>query len=287
MSIIWISHDLAVVAGIADRVIVMYGGTIVEEAQIEGQLQHPGIVPVYELGVGRDGRPFFAMKLVRGKTLAALFAGIMTKLGVYALLRVMPFVALDPLLPEILVWAGGLSALLGVLGALGQYEMRRLLAFHSVSQVGYLVVALGLGSVVGLAAAIFFALHHSLVSVQPATPDPGDTLTYTIRLENPGPTLPSVQVTSTLPAEVTYLGNLWASSGSYGEAAGVITWTGAVMGGAPITITYGATLDGGLTDPTAIVNPVLLDDGVGNVWAKPAVAIVHAIPVYLPLMLRE
>ena len=95
--------------------------------------------------------------------LAALFAGIMTKLGVYALLRVMPLVTLDPLLPEFLVWAGGISALLGVLGALGQYEMRRLLAFHSVSQVGYLVVALGLGSVVGLAAAIFFALHHSLV----------------------------------------------------------------------------------------------------------------------------
>jgi len=41
----------------------------VEEAQIEGQLQHPGIVPVYELGVGYDGRPFFAMKLVKGKTL--------------------------------------------------------------------------------------------------------------------------------------------------------------------------------------------------------------------------
>ncbi len=42
-----------------------------QEAQIEGQLQHPGIVPVYELGVSPDGRPFFAMKLVRGRTLAA------------------------------------------------------------------------------------------------------------------------------------------------------------------------------------------------------------------------
>jgi serine/threonine-protein kinase len=41
-----------------------------EEAQIGGQLQHPGIVPVYELGLD-GGRPFFAMKLVKGHTLAA------------------------------------------------------------------------------------------------------------------------------------------------------------------------------------------------------------------------
>jgi multicomponent Na+:H+ antiporter subunit D len=50
-----------------------------------------------------------------------------------------------------------------VLAALSQYEIRRLLAFHSVSQVGYLVAAIGLGSPAGVAAAIFFALHHSLV----------------------------------------------------------------------------------------------------------------------------
>ena len=45
-----------------------------EEAQIGGQLQHPGIVPVYELGAFADGRPYFAMKLVKGRTLAELLA---------------------------------------------------------------------------------------------------------------------------------------------------------------------------------------------------------------------
>ena len=45
---------------------------LVEEAQIGGQLQHPGILPVYELGLDSAWRPFFAMKLVRGRTLAAL-----------------------------------------------------------------------------------------------------------------------------------------------------------------------------------------------------------------------
>ena len=45
---------------------------LVEEAQIGGQLQHPGILPIYELGLDGARRPFFAMKLVRGRTLAAV-----------------------------------------------------------------------------------------------------------------------------------------------------------------------------------------------------------------------
>jgi serine/threonine-protein kinase len=44
----------------------------VEEAQIGGQLQHPGIVPVYELGTFADSRPYFTMKLVKGRTLSQL-----------------------------------------------------------------------------------------------------------------------------------------------------------------------------------------------------------------------
>src|SRR5262249_49942280 len=43
-----------------------------EEAQITGQLQHPGVPPVHEVGRLEDGRPFFAMKLVKGQTLEAL-----------------------------------------------------------------------------------------------------------------------------------------------------------------------------------------------------------------------
>ncbi len=46
----------------------------VEEAQIGGQLQHPGVVPIYELGTFADHRPFFCMKFVRGQTLASLLA---------------------------------------------------------------------------------------------------------------------------------------------------------------------------------------------------------------------
>jgi serine/threonine-protein kinase len=50
-------------------------GRFVEEAQIGGQLQHPGVVPIYELGTFGDRRPYFSMKLVKGRTLADLLAG--------------------------------------------------------------------------------------------------------------------------------------------------------------------------------------------------------------------
>ena len=47
----------------------------IEEAQIGGQLQHPGVVPVYEVGILSDRRPYFAMKLIKGRTLAEMLAG--------------------------------------------------------------------------------------------------------------------------------------------------------------------------------------------------------------------
>ena len=47
----------------------------VEEAQIAGQLQHPGVVPVFELGQFADTRPYFSMKLVKGRTLADVLNG--------------------------------------------------------------------------------------------------------------------------------------------------------------------------------------------------------------------
>ena len=42
------------------------------EAQVTGQLEHPGIVPIHELGVGDDGLPFYVMKFVNGRTLQSV-----------------------------------------------------------------------------------------------------------------------------------------------------------------------------------------------------------------------
>ncbi|MCU0690626.1 MAG: hypothetical protein MUF54_04430 [Polyangiaceae bacterium] len=95
--------------------------------------------------------------------IASFFAGIMTKLGAYSLLRISPLLLAGTSLPTVLVWVGAASALLGVLAALSQTELRRLLAFHSVSQMGYVVASLGLLSVAGIAGALYFLVHHALV----------------------------------------------------------------------------------------------------------------------------
>lgn len=129
-------------------------------------------------------------------------------------------------------------------------------------------------------------LQSSCKRVQPILPGPGDVLTYTITLRNPGPALPTARVTDTLPAGVHYLNNPWASAGSCGEAGGVITWTGSVPASAPVTITFGVTVSEQITTPHAITNIALIDDGLGTVLERQAVVIANGYPVYLPLVAR-
>src|SRR5262245_15426114 len=81
VGVVWKGHDVDLGRDVAMKVLREEfnddPGVIqrfVEEAQIGGQLQHPGIVPVYEIGLRADGRPYFTMKLVRGRTLSALLA---------------------------------------------------------------------------------------------------------------------------------------------------------------------------------------------------------------------
>lgn len=94
---------------------------------------------------------------------AAFFGGMLTKLGIYALIRTAPILLVPTGLNSVLLWLGGATALIGVLMAFAQYELRRLLSFHIVSQVGYMAAALSLLTPAGIAAAIFFALHNILV----------------------------------------------------------------------------------------------------------------------------
>ncbi len=91
----------------------------------------------------------------------ALFSGLLTKVGVYALVRVFTQVFahdLGAVQPLILVVAG-LTMVTGVLGAVAQTEMRRLLSFHIVSQIGYLLMGLGLRTPLALAGTVFFMAH--------------------------------------------------------------------------------------------------------------------------------
>jgi hypothetical protein len=109
-------------------------------------------------------------------------------------------------------------------------------------------------------------------------------LNYTIRLENSGPglDLAGARLTDTLPAEVNYLGDLWASSGSYSEEGGAIIWAGEVPVGEPVTITFGVSVSQQITMPHAIENVAFMNDGEGHVLERRAVVITNGYGVYLP-----
>jgi multicomponent Na+:H+ antiporter subunit D len=94
----------------------------------------------------------------------ALFSGLLTKIGVYALIRVLSVVyEPGPTVTIVVVAVTGASMVVGVLGALGEKSIRGVLSFHMVSQVGYILVGLVLAGPVGMAAVVFYLVHHTVV----------------------------------------------------------------------------------------------------------------------------
>ena len=94
----------------------------------------------------------------------AIFAGLLTKVGVYAIIRTQTL--LFP--PEsqqgtVLLIIGGLTMVVGVLGALAQDDLKRLLSFHIVGQIGYMIFGLGLFTVAGISAVVFYIVQTILV----------------------------------------------------------------------------------------------------------------------------
>ena len=96
---------------------------------------------------------------------AALFAGLLTKVGVYAMIRLFSLVFRDPgaLAYSLLLVLSIATMLVGLLGALAQRDLRRVLAFNLVGHIGFTTVGLALWTPLALAASIFYLLHHMLV----------------------------------------------------------------------------------------------------------------------------
>lgn len=97
--------------------------------------------------------------------LLALVAGLLTKVGIYAVLRTLGdvFAPAPALLYEALGWLAAATMLFGVLGAAYHWDMRRILAFHIISQVGYILLGIALASEAGYAATLFYTVHHIVV----------------------------------------------------------------------------------------------------------------------------
>jgi multicomponent Na+:H+ antiporter subunit D len=94
----------------------------------------------------------------------AIFAGLLTKVGVYAIMRTQLLMFGTPdWMGTTLIVVAVLTMVIGVLGAIAQDDMKRILAFHIISQIGYMIFGLGLFSVAGVAGAVFYIVHHIIV----------------------------------------------------------------------------------------------------------------------------
>lgn len=96
---------------------------------------------------------------------AAFYAGMLTKVGVYTLLRVFGTMLPHELwsLHQLLAWIASVTMIFGVLGAISQNSIRGILSWHILSQIGYMVLAIGLFTPLSIAACIFYIAHHIIV----------------------------------------------------------------------------------------------------------------------------
>ncbi|GGN49040.1 multicomponent Na+:H+ antiporter subunit D [Actinoplanes campanulatus] len=93
----------------------------------------------------------------------AVFAGLLTKVGVYAIIRTETLLFPGGRVADLLMVAALSTMVVGILGAVAQSDIKRLLSFTLVSHIGYLLFGVGLASRAGLSAAVFYTLHHIVV----------------------------------------------------------------------------------------------------------------------------
>lgn len=94
-------------------------------------------------------------------SVTAVFAGLSTKVGVYAIIRTETLFFSAPDRPStFLLWIAAVTMVVGVLGAIAQSDIKRILSFHIVSQIGYMVMGLALFTVAGIGAAIFYVMNQ-------------------------------------------------------------------------------------------------------------------------------
>ncbi len=97
--------------------------------------------------------------------ISAYFGGILTKVGVYAIFRTFTLIFChNPgVTHELLLVIAALTMILGVFGAISQMDMKRILSYHIISQIGYMILGIGLFTTQALAGALFYIIHHVIV----------------------------------------------------------------------------------------------------------------------------
>src|SRR5699024_6091941 len=96
----------------------------------------------------------------------AVFAGLLTKVGVYAIIRTETLLFPGDRVNTLLLVISGLTMIVGILGALVQFDIKRVLSFTLVSHIGYMTFGVSVANQIGLPAAVFYVVHH--ITIQPA-----------------------------------------------------------------------------------------------------------------------
>lgn len=97
--------------------------------------------------------------------ISAFFGGILTKVGVYAIFRTFTLIFRhEPSVThELLLALSAFTMILGVFGAISQMDIKRILSYHIISQIGYMILGIGLFTPQALAGALFYIVHHVIV----------------------------------------------------------------------------------------------------------------------------
>ncbi|PAU76261.1 Na+/H+ antiporter subunit D [Halomonas salipaludis] len=144
-------------------------GQRLAEAENQGMVEVLAVMFMIAFGIKAAAFPLFFWLPASYHTppvaVSALFAGLLTKVGVYSLFRVftLMFDQTMDYVQDILLWGAALTMVTGVLGAAAQYEFRRILSFHIVSQIGYMILGLALFTPLALAGGIFAVMHNIIV----------------------------------------------------------------------------------------------------------------------------
>lgn len=93
----------------------------------------------------------------------AVFAGLLTKVGVYAIIRSQTQLFPNSSVDLVLLIVAGLTLLVGILGAVSQLDIKRLLSFTLISHIGYMIFGIGMANAAGFSATIFYIAHHIIV----------------------------------------------------------------------------------------------------------------------------
>ncbi len=98
-------------------------------------------------------------------SIAAIFVALMTKVGVYALIQTFTliFTPDSDRIAQVILAVALVTMLVGVLGAISHTNIRRILSYHVIASIGFMLLGLGLGSALAMAASIFYMIQGILV----------------------------------------------------------------------------------------------------------------------------